>query len=503
MANSNPVLEMVIDGTPMRLILTTDLDGVVVCEDANTPRREWLMTDSEFDNARKRLRYELHWVSPQVREHEVQVPALAFSGRIAVGFFKQDSQQMRMAAVAYYLGSLGANGFIGAGFVFHPGQSSVWEAVQEATTDYHGYMYHGHDRSEKRGAVHIDPSGVKLAETSVITEDFDRDNYIWSEPFVSLGDDSDGVTHAQGISFMIHEARFICSLRSDSGNEAVGSLASEASAQSVLLFGEFSSSWDVVVDFNVPCLELPKEFYDSLAGGIGLQLDSRLGLSEIAAPATALPDLLFSLSFNGPQITLPLQALVLPELSSSSLSSDVNSTKICIQRSGSMVQRGTAAYAAATTSAAEVARLQRLHGATGIPVYNMIDSPIIFGAMVLNALGSVVFDGVTKRTGVLKRMLNSPPDNASQQSAISCLQPPLCKGQQEYSRHWNTCQDPDCSQYYFHRLDEDTKECVIDSNWTVMLAVTITVFVIAELFFSLSLRSLVRQSQQRRQTISS
>ncbi|KAE8957410.1 hypothetical protein PR003_g31805, partial [Phytophthora rubi] len=44
MANSNPVLEMVIDGTPMRLILTTDLDGIVVCEDANKSRRDWLMT---------------------------------------------------------------------------------------------------------------------------------------------------------------------------------------------------------------------------------------------------------------------------------------------------------------------------------------------------------------------------------------------------------------------------------------------------------------------------
>ncbi|KAE8912103.1 hypothetical protein PF005_g27283 [Phytophthora fragariae] len=488
MANSNPVLEMVIDGTPMRLILTTDLDGIVVCEDANTSRRDWLMADSEFDNARKRLRYELHWVSPEVREYEVQVPALGFSGRIAVGFFQQDNQQMRMAAVAFYLGSLNADGFIGAGFVFHPDQSSLWESIQETATDFHGYMYHGRGPSKKEMAVHLDTN-----ESDGIAEAFDRDNYIWSEPFVSLGDD---VTNAQGISFPIHEARFECNLASENGSDATGSRASEPNTQSVQLFGELSSTWDVVVDFNVPCLELPKEFYDALAGWIGLKLDSRLGLSEIAAPASALPDLHFSLSFNGPQLTLPLQSLVLPELSS--YSSDGNSTKVCIQRSTSMLQRGTAAYAASTTSAAEVARLQRLHGATGISVYNMIDSPVIFGAMALDALGSVVFDDATKRTGVLRRSANSASVNSSLQSAASCLQPPSCQGQQEYSTHWNTCQDPDCSQYYFHSLDEERKECVISSSWTTMLAVTITLFVMAELFFSLSLRSLVYQSQERR-----
>ncbi|EGZ27056.1 hypothetical protein PHYSODRAFT_320910 [Phytophthora sojae] len=450
MANSNPVLEMVIDGTLMRLILTTDVDGIVVCEDASTSRRDWLMTDSEFDTARKRLRYELHWVSPHVREHDVEVPALSFSGRVAVGFFKLDNQQMRMVAVAYYLGSLGANGFIGAGFVFHPGQPSLWESIQQAEADHLGYMHHGYSHLKQQRAVHIGTNDIKLDESSVIAEDLDRDKYVWSEPFVSLGDDSDGGSNAQGISFPIHEARFECSLQSDSD---------ETKTQSVQLFGEFSSTWDVVVDFNVPCLELPKEFYDALAGWVGLKLDSRLGLSEIAAPASALPDLLFSLSFNGPPLTLPLQSLVLPELSSSS--SDENSTKVCIQRSGSMVQRGTAAYAAVTTSAAEVARL---HGATGISVYNMIDSPITFGVMALDAVGSVVFDDSTKRTGVLKRTVNSASDDGSGRSAATCLQPPSCRGQQEYSAHWNACHDPDCSQYYFHSLDEDTKDCVINRS---------------------------------------
>lgn len=175
-------------------------------------------------------------------------------------------------------------------------------------------------------------------------------------------------------------------------------------------------------------------------------LDSRLGLSEVAAPASALPDLLFSLSFTGVQLALPLQSLVLPKLSEASSSfKDENSTKLCIQRSASMLQRGTAAFASPTTTAAEVERLQRLHGATGIPVYNMIDSPIIFGAMVLDALESVVFDGITKRTGIRKPPAMATSDVSKPQRSAVCLQPVSCTGHQEYVVHQNVCQGT--SQY--------------------------------------------------------
>ncbi|KAG3108472.1 hypothetical protein PI124_g12305 [Phytophthora idaei] len=467
MINSNPVLEMTIDETSVRLILTTDVDGIVVCEDANTSRRDWLVTDSEFDNARKRLRYELHWVSPEVKEREVQVPSLGYSGRIKVGVFRLDNQEMRMAAVAYYLGSLNADGFIGARFSF--GRSPIWEIVQETASYVHSM--------KKKGAE----VKIKVAESIANDEVFDKDDYVWTESFVSLGNGS------EGIFFPIYAASFVCNVPLDNG--------SITKPHSVQLFGDFSSSWDVVVDFNVPCLELPKEFYDVLAGWIGLRLDSRLGLSEVALPASALPDLLFSLSFTDAHLALPLQSLVLPELSDSS-SKDENWTKICIQRSASMLQRGTAAFAAPTTTAAEVERLQRLHGVIGIPVYNMIDSPIVFGAMVLEALGSVVFDGATKRTGIRKPSSTSISAKSDQQNTAACMQPVSCIGGQEYVTHLNNCQDPDCSQYYFHGLDEDTKHCVINLSWTVTLAVTTTLFVTAELFFSLSLRRLVFQAQQ-------
>jgi hypothetical protein len=153
------------------------------------------------DNARKRLRYELHWVVPEVRELEVHIPALGFRGHIEVGFFQLGNQEMRMAAVAYYLGSVDADGFIGAGFAFQPDQSPLWETIQEAAADSYGYMYDGRDHSKKRGEVYVDTNEIKLAERSVDVEAFDSEGYVWSEPFVSLEDGSDAVSNAQGISF--------------------------------------------------------------------------------------------------------------------------------------------------------------------------------------------------------------------------------------------------------------------------------------------------------------
>lgn len=106
-----------------------------------------------------------------------------------------------MATVAYYLGSLDADGFIGAGFVFHPDQSPLWETIQEAAAVRHEYMYHGHDHSKTKGAVFINTNEITLVESSDNTEPFDSESYVWSEPFVSLSDGSDGVSNAQGVSF--------------------------------------------------------------------------------------------------------------------------------------------------------------------------------------------------------------------------------------------------------------------------------------------------------------
>ncbi|RLN21262.1 hypothetical protein BBJ28_00002849 [Nothophytophthora sp. Chile5] len=429
MANSNPVLELLVDGVPLTLILMADLDGIAVCSDAYTSRRDWLMTDSEFDNARKRLRYELLWVELELEEHEVQVPALGFVGQMTVGFFELGNQDLRLAAVEYFVGSSGADGFIGAGFAFRPEQSPLWEIVHQTAVDSSRYMY-----SSANQTVAVESGDIEVFQEAAEARDDDVEpsteaQYVWSELSVSIGD-ADDVSNAQGVSFP---------------NSPI--------SQPIQLFGEFSGSWDVVVDFNAPCLTLPREFYDAvrlalstellshqltsaqLTGWIGLTFNSRLGLSEIAAPATALPELFFSLEYGGKQLALPLQALVLPTLNISRSSDAAITTVVCIQRSVSILQKGTSALSSASDTVRDSAHVERLHGSIGLPVFNMIDAPIVFGSMVLDALDSVMFDGASKRTGIRSQTAGS-----SAQSAVSCLSPATCIGHQLFVERLNMCQ---------------------------------------------------------------
>ncbi|RLN96156.1 hypothetical protein BBJ28_00011636 [Nothophytophthora sp. Chile5] len=422
MANSNPVLELLVDGTPLTLILTAD-------------------------NARKRLRYELFWVELELEEHEVQVPALGFVGQMTVGFFEWGNQDLRLAAVEYFVGSSDADGFIGAGFAFRPEQSPLWEIVHQTAVDSSRYMY-----SSANQTVAVQSGGNEVFQEAEEARNDDSGpsteaQYVWSELLVSIGD-ADDVSNAQGVSFPT----------SVDGGSTI--------SQPIQLFGEFSGSWDVVVDFNAPCLTLPREFYDTvrlalstelllrlltfiqLAGWIGLTFNSQLGLSEYASPATALPELFFSLEYGGKQLALPLQALVLPVLNVSRSSDAALTTGVCVQRSVSILQKGTSALSSASDTVRDSAHVERLHGSIGLPVFNMIDAPIVFGSMVLDALDSVMFDGASKRTGIRSKAAGS-----SAQSAVPCLSPATCIGHQLYVERVNMCQGMDSTGFEANLLE--------------------------------------------------
>lgn len=68
----------------------------------------------------------------------------------------------------------------------------------------------------------------------------------------------------------VHRAHFQCvptltkPEASSSSSSSAPSLNTHA-AHSVEIFGEFSGNWDVTIDFNVPCLGLPQQFFDSVS----------------------------------------------------------------------------------------------------------------------------------------------------------------------------------------------------------------------------------------------
>lgn len=183
-----------------------------------------------------------------------------------------------------------------------------------------------------------------------------------------------------------------------------------------------------------------------LAGWIGLQYIDELKLAELPS-SKILPDLVFSMSLGGPRITIPLQQLVLPDLQVLPSSASDAKTRVCIQRSGSIVQDGTSIFSPLEPDAGSVQRY-RLHGSLALPLFNMIQAPIVFGSMVLNTFDELVVDGLTKRTGIRNLVggsgnasfLSSPLSSSSNAVSATCMRPAQCIGQQRYLSRLNACQ---------------------------------------------------------------
>lgn len=121
--------------------------------------------------------------------------------------------------------------------------------------------------------------------------------------------------------------------------------------------------------------------------------------------------------------------------------------RVCIQRSGSIVQNGAAVFSPLDQDAGSVQRY-RLHGSLTLPLFNMFQAPIVFGAMVLDAFEQIVVDGTTKRTGIQNALLKpslSPSvangGNGGNEAAFAtCMRPVRCVGQQQYLPRLNACQ---------------------------------------------------------------
>lgn len=437
-----------------------------------------------------------------------------------------------------------ASGFIGVGFAFRPSRSHFWAMFSRdngatSAPPHQQYSYRGFDASSKVAALtaRIPPwadDGKDLDETSTTTEVKEAEfvngfissdssrrgdasaDLEWGEPLASIASDDEDAD-AQGISFpstwsfvvsaaretsrqcetdtawrvierlpTVHRAFFRCAPTLTTSADGESSSVSPQSARDVDIFGEFSGNWDVVLDFNTPCLVLPQQFFDAvrmeqvcvsvlvlfevgeedwnvrthtvlrlwqLTGWLGLQHNDELKLAEIASLGP-LPELVFAMALDGPQLSIPLERLVLPELAVTSNASDNGVTRLCIQRSGSILQNGAAMFSSLDQDA-NTAQRYRVHGALSLPLFNMFQAPVVFGAMVLKAFDEVVVDGDARQVGLQSRGKaakettneqtlasdDDDDDNPTSTAAFAtCLRPTACVGQQQFIHRLNACQ---------------------------------------------------------------
>lgn len=148
----------------------------------------------------------------------------------------------------------------------------------------------------------------------------------------------------------------------------------------------------------------------------------------------ALPALSFSLSYHGTELNIPLQKLVLAELQNNA----TGTARVCIQRSGSVVQNGASVFFPLDQDAGSVQRY-RVHTSASLPLFNMFQAPIVFGSMVLDTLEQIVFDGKSKETG-LRADLDAEEEELPANYSAKCRPAVICTGQQDFVPRTNGCQ---------------------------------------------------------------
>ncbi|KDO15743.1 hypothetical protein SPRG_18715 [Saprolegnia parasitica CBS 223.65] len=325
------------------------------------------------------------------------------------------------------------SGLLGMGLVSSP--QAGWPLPGDLVLQYNG----------------MDPTTGAANATLRPASSPEDDNWTWSESMNVVHD----FYYKRRTSFTVHNAT-VCG---------------------VPLTQPSSSYWAAHVDFEVPCLVLPKEFYTSLVTWAPLEYNASANLTQLRSNVSLheLPSLSFQAGYGLPTLTLPLAALALNVSTGST-------PQLCIQQSTSIINR---ILEHQIVLEEDDIFTKEIGGIAFVP--DMYQSPILFGAMVLQHLPTLLSD-THKQVGFVKMPVVTPPTHPV------CTVPVACRGQQTYDQPTNTCKDPNCDLVYYHELDDATKTCVPVAQWQWVATCLIAGFIALEVYLDRSRRRLAERT---------
>jgi len=239
------------------------------------------------------------------------------------------------------------------------------------------------------------------------------------------------------------------------------------------LFDNISSHWTAMVDTGAACLSLPQELFDMVVSwtpalNCGPELVPRFDFTDCANSACTesknlticylregmkeedLPVLSFRMSEDGPLLFLPLASLMINDRPS-------GKPRVCLNPADSI-----AMY-----------RTEQIKDLLYFP-------KISFGTLALRNLFTS-FDMRAMSVGMKNKMTF---DSTTYAEIGVCSKPVTCRGAQTFYAPMNTCVDPDCEQFYFHELDQDTKTCRLNNSFLISCIVVLLSFTMAEVALS-------------------
>jgi hypothetical protein len=225
------------------------------------------------------------------------------------------------------------------------------------------------------------------------------------------------------------------------------------------LMGNYSNTWQVLVDTGSSCLTLPGEMYDTFAAWY-TNTTAVVSVKE-------LPAISFTLTgFPNTPFYIPLGSLVVAsnaiqsETGAPFVNNGKKNERICVLR-GDDITSSSGSY---FSNPPEIA----------------------FGALVLQSLyfgadfasGSVGF--------ATKLSASEIAFYANSSHNPSCARPVSCKGQQSFSPGGNSCDNPDCTDYFFMSLDSSSMTCVYGTTSLGfgLFFIVLIVFMEASSFFA-------------------
>jgi hypothetical protein len=218
------------------------------------------------------------------------------------------------------------------------------------------------------------------------------------------------------------------------------------------LLGNYSTTWPVMVDTGSSCLSLPAEIYDSFAAWFdnSTVVDSLASLPAFSfalnIPATA--------SRSAQTLFVPLGVLAIDQESTSRLHGIPTVEVLETSSSSSAPSQYTRQH------------LCVLRGANIVKAGGVFADPppaIVFGSLVLQSLYFAA-DFRTASEGLANKLSAAEVSYYGGRNAashfVNCARPTNCSAHQSYSPTNNHCDNPSCDQYFFVRMDPETKQCV-------------------------------------------
>jgi hypothetical protein len=225
--------------------------------------------------------------------------------------------------------------------------------------------------------------------------------------------------------------------------------------------GNYSTNWEVMVDTGSVCVSLPDEIYDSFAAWF------EGNTTEIPVQdLDRLPAFTFQVG-NGDNLTtlyVPLVDLLVndsaidtepgaPYVSVVDVNGVAHSMRLCVLRVGGI------SYESA-----------------GQTTYYSSASPIVLGSLAVQSL-YLAADFGTYSVGLANKLTPSFIQGFNASSRVGCAPVRNCTGDQTYEQMTNSCQNPQCSRYFFTELNSDTMKC--ETNRSNMIGGLIFIILIA------------------------